>query len=328
MFPRSFLIALFAASVATANAEQMLFEDTFGQPLPRNNGSRDAGHGWEGGTELRQSGPLAPVKYTHNGAEWRVQNQLNDLAKGVESRFFTLPDKWLLVGPAWELDSADGSYEVVFEFSPPDANSQTAGGKEKRPPASAAEAALVIGQEQTAAGTLPDPQSIAVVVQTDPGVPSPVWVDGAEVAAFEPNPAGPSVRVVTIRWKQKKGAVSDIEAELDGQTIKISQTLPSGLGAPKVQIGGPWSPDSGLRGQPFQLPHRAPARLRQKAKPITDLTASSLRTLGSVGQFPHEPVVARNHQMTTENYDKEDQPAAGGRGHCPCDVLARSGRRS
>jgi hypothetical protein len=138
MFPRGFLIALFAASVATADAEQMLFEDTFGQSLPRNNGSRDAGHGWEGGTELRQSGPLAPVKYTHNGAEWRVQNQLNDLAKGVESRFFTLPDKWLLVGPAWELDSADGSYEVVFEFSPPDADSQTAGARKsarrRRPP--------------------------------------------------------------------------------------------------------------------------------------------------------------------------------------------------
>jgi len=238
VFSRSFLVAFLAASVATVDAEQMLFEDTFGQSLPRNMGSRDAGHSWEGGTELRQSGPLAPVKYTHNGAEWRVQNQLVVLAKGVESRFFTLPDEWLLVGPAWELDSADGSYEVVFEFSQPDANSQTAGGKEKRPPASAAEAVLVIGQEQTAAGNLPDPQSIAVVVQTDPGVPSSVWVDGGEAAAFEPNPAGPSVRVVTIRWKQEKGVVSDIEAELDGQTIKISQTLPSGFGAPKVQIGG------------------------------------------------------------------------------------------
>ena len=31
-----FATALFAASVATVDAEQMLFEDTFGQSLPRN----------------------------------------------------------------------------------------------------------------------------------------------------------------------------------------------------------------------------------------------------------------------------------------------------
>jgi hypothetical protein len=198
--------------VTPALAEETLFEDTFGQLLPRSVESRGDFHVAK---EIRQSGPLAPAAYAHNGEGWQAQTHFFP-QDGVVCRLFPKAE-WLLASPAWELDSADGNYEVTFEFSYPDATtSHLAEGETGRPPAPVAETILEVGQTQPTRGK----SSIAVVVRSGPGQPSLFMVDGQPAGEFAGDSKGQPPHTATIRWKQEGGVVSDIVAELDGQKIE------------------------------------------------------------------------------------------------------------
>lgn len=221
-------------TMTSASAQQALFEDTFGQTLPRSEQSRGDFHV---GKEARQSGPLAPVEYTHNGEDWQAQTHFFP-QDGVVCRLFPL-QPWLLATPAWELDSADGTYEVVFEFSHPDETTHyLAHDDTGRPPAPNSETILIVGQAppHQATGGQGHPQSISVVVRTDPGLPSLVRVNGQTAGEFAPGTKGQPPHTVTIRWKQEGGVVRDIVAALDGQEIEADGEFT--FTAPKVLFGG------------------------------------------------------------------------------------------
>jgi hypothetical protein len=217
-----------ALAVTTAGAQQTLFEDTFGQMLPRSVESRGDFHV---GKETRQNGPLAPVEYTHNGEGWQAQTHFFP-KDGVICRLFPV-SKLLLAAPGWDLDSADGTYEVVFEFSHPDSASHfLAQDDTGRPPAPVAETILAVGQTQPTSGK----SSISVVARTAPELPSLFMVGGQKAGEFAANSNAPSPRVVKIRWKQEGGVVSDIEAELDGEKIQADGGF--AFAGPKVLFGG------------------------------------------------------------------------------------------
>jgi hypothetical protein len=229
LFP--FLLAL---TVTTGSAQQTLFEDTFGQSLPRTVESRGDFHV---GKETRQSGPLAPVEYTHNGEEWQAQTHFWP-ADGVICRLFPVRP-WLLASPGWELDQADGTYEVVFQFGHPDATSHFLAADETgRPPAPNSETVLLVGQ--TPAGqtldNLPLARSIAISVRTDSNLPSLVRIDGKPAGEFAPGTKGQPPHTIKIRWKQSGGVIGDIAVELDEQTIEADGGF-SFAGA-KVLFGG------------------------------------------------------------------------------------------
>lgn len=228
-----FLLALLTLTVTTAGAQQTLFEDTFGQLLPRSVESRGDFHV---GKETRQNGPLAPVEYTHNGEGWQAQTHFFP-QDGVICRLFPVRP-WLLASPGWELDQADGTYEVVFEFSHPDSASHfLAQDDTGRPPASNAETVLVVGEALPGGETDKLPaRGIAVVVRTSPDLPSFLRVDGKPAGEFAANSNAPSPRMVKIRWKQEGGVVSDIEAELDGEKIQADGGF--AFAGPKVLFGG------------------------------------------------------------------------------------------
>jgi hypothetical protein len=219
--------------MTTASAQQTLFEDTFGQTLPRTVESRGDFHV---GKEVRQSGPLAPVEYTHNGKEWQAKTQFFP-QDGVVCRLFPMQPR-LLATPGWELDPADGTYEVVFQFGHPDATSRHLAEDETgRPPASNAETVLVVGQALP--GEKADKlsaQSIAVVVRTSPDMRSFVRVDGKPAGEFAAGTKGEPPHTAKIRWKQTGGVISDIVAELDDQKIEADGGFT--FAAPKVLFGG------------------------------------------------------------------------------------------
>jgi hypothetical protein len=222
------LLALLTLTVTTAGAQQTLFEDTFGQMLPRSVESRGDFHV---GKETRQNGPLAPVEYTHNGENWQAQTHFFP-QDGVICRLFPKAE-WLLAAPGWDLDSADGTYEVVFEFSHPEAASHfLAQDDTGRPPAPVAETMVVVGQTLPTSGK----SSISIVARTAPGLPSLFMVDGQPAGEFAAHTDGPSPRVVKIRWKQEGGVVRDIEAELDGEKIQADGGF--AIAGPKVLFGG------------------------------------------------------------------------------------------
>jgi hypothetical protein len=231
---RCILPSLLALTVASAGAEQTLFEDTFGQMLPRSVESRGDFHVAK---EIRQRGPLAPAAYAHNGEGWQAQTHFFP-QDGVVCRLFPNAE-WLLASPAWELDSADGSYEVVFEFSHPEARSHHLAQDEAgRPPAPNSETVLAIGQAQPGQplDSLPLARSIAVIVRTDAASPSLVRIDGKPAGEFAAGTKGEPPHVVKIRWKQEGGVVSDIETELDGQKIQADGGFT--FAGPKVLFGG------------------------------------------------------------------------------------------
>ena len=222
-----------ALAVASAEAKQILFEDTFGKLLTPSQESRGDFHV---GKETRQKGPLAPVDYTQNGEGWQAQTHFFP-KDGVNCRLFPVM-QWLLATPGWELDPADGTYEIVFEFSHPDAASNHLAQDETgRPPAPNAETVLLVG-EALPGGTaekLPA-RGIAVVVRTSPDLPSFVRVGGLPAGEFAAGPKGKGPRAIKVRWKQSRKEIRDIVVELDGQKIKVGGT--SVFAAPKVLFGG------------------------------------------------------------------------------------------
>jgi hypothetical protein len=171
------------------------------------------------------------VEYTHNGEGWQAQTQFWP-KEGVVCRLFPVMP-WLLATPGWELDPADGTYEIVFEFSHPDAASHHLVGDEVgRPPAPVAETILEVGQTQPTPGK----SSVSIVVRTNPGLPSLFMVEGQKAGEFAANPAAPSPRVVKIRWKQKGGWVSNIQAELYGKKLQADGGFI--LAGAKILFGG------------------------------------------------------------------------------------------
>jgi len=231
---RLLLPPLLALAFASAGAQQTLFEDTFGQMLPPSEGSRGDFHV---GQETRQNGPLAPVEYTHNGEGWQAQTHFFP-QDGVVCRLFPL-QQWLLASPAWDLDSDDGTYEVVFEFSHPDATSHFLAADETgRPPAPNTETILAVGQTPPTQplDSLPFSRSIAVIVRTDPDLPSLIRVDGQPAGEFAPGTKDGPPNKAMIRWKQEGGTVSNIEIELDGEKIEADGGFT--FAAPKVLFGG------------------------------------------------------------------------------------------
>jgi hypothetical protein len=231
---RFLFLPLLALAVSSARAQQTLFEDTFGQLLPRSEDSRGDFHV---GKETRQNGPLAPVDYAHNGEGWQAQTQFWS-QDGVISRLFPL-QSWLLATPDWELDQANGTYEVVFEFSHPDRTSHHLAGDEVgRPPAPNSETILVVGQTPLTQplDSVPFSRSIAVIVRTDPGLPSLIRIDGQPAGEFAPGTKDGPPNKAMIRWKQEGGTVSNIEIELDGEKIEADGGFT--FAAPKVLFGG------------------------------------------------------------------------------------------
>lgn len=227
---RLLLLPLLALAGASAVAQQTLFEDTFGQPLPRSAGGEEADRDFNFGKDIRQSGPLAPVDYTHNGERWQAQRNSN------VCRLYPVT-RWLLATPGWDLDSADGTYEVVFEFGYPGATTGFAS-HDAGPPAPVAETVLAIGltPSEGALEALPGSGFVAVIVRTAPGLPSVVRVDGKLAGEFEPAGDGAAPWRVKIRWKQESGTVRDIEVDLDGQKIEAKGGFT--FAAPKVLFGG------------------------------------------------------------------------------------------
>jgi hypothetical protein len=61
-------------------------------------------------------------------------------------------------------------------------------------------------------------------------------VDGQRAGEFAANPAAPSPRVVKIRWKQKGGWVSNIQAELNGKKLQADGGFI--LAGAKILFGG------------------------------------------------------------------------------------------
>jgi hypothetical protein len=188
------------------------------------------------GTDSRQTGPLAPVDYTHNGEEWQAQTQFNPVG-GVVCRLF--PNQpWVAASPAWEMDSRDGTYEVVFKFSHPNELTPHLGGDEfNRPPAATGETLLLIGQ------SVPDEtdelqlnEGFGVIHRSNPDLQSLLWIGGKQWGEFEPGEAEEITHTIRLRWTQLGGVVRDIEAELDGQILKDEGGF--SLAAPKVQFGG------------------------------------------------------------------------------------------
>jgi hypothetical protein len=235
MMVRLFLFSLLALTVASASAQQTLFEDTFGQMLSTAAGGHEADRDFNFAKEMRQSGPLAPVDYSHNGKPWQAQTNLSRSQKMC--RLYP-QQTWLLSTPGWDLDSADGTYEVVFEFSHPDVTTQfLSRDGVQQPPAPVSETILAIGLTPPTGPleALPGAGYIAVIVRTDPGAPSIVRVDGRPAGTFEPVIEVPSPRLVKIRWAQEGGTVRDIEVELDGQKIEADGGLT--FAAPKVLFG-------------------------------------------------------------------------------------------
>jgi len=228
-----FFLALLTLTVTTAGAQQTLFEDTFGQLLPRSEDSRGDFHVLK---ETRQNGPLAPVEYTHNGEGWQAQTHFFP-QDGVVCRLFPVM-RWLLATPGWELDPADGTYEIVFEFSHPDAASHHLVGDEVgRPPAPNSETVLLVGEALPggAAEKLPA-RGIAVVVRTSPDLPSYVRVDGKPAGEFAAGTKGQPPHTIKVRWKQSGGVIGDIVVELDEQKIEADGGFT--FAAPKVLFGG------------------------------------------------------------------------------------------
>jgi hypothetical protein len=230
---RLLLPPLLALTVATAGAQQTLFEDTFGQLLPRSEASRGD---FQVGKETRQNGPLAPVEYTHNGEGWQAQTHFWP-KEGIVCRLFPVMH-WLLATPGWELDPADGTYEIVFEFSHPDAASHHLVGDEVgRPPAPNSETVLLVGEALPggAAEKLPA-RGIAVGVRTSPDLPSFVRIDGKPAGEFAAGTKGQPPHSVKVRWTQEGGTIRNIEVELDGQKIESDGGFT--FAAPKVLFGG------------------------------------------------------------------------------------------
>jgi hypothetical protein len=224
------LVALLSLAVTTGHAGQTLFEDYFGQRLPRALESRGD---FNTGTDQRQSGSLAPADYTHNGEDWQAQTQFN-AAEGAVCRLFP-SQTWLVASPAWELDAADGRYEIVFEFSHPDSTTQQQTDQNK-PPAPTTETVLLLGQG------LPDPAAqlqpangLAVVYRTNPELPSLLLMFGQQVGEFRPTATGENHHTIKLRWRQEGGAMRDIEAELDGVTLKDDGVY--SLATPKLLFG-------------------------------------------------------------------------------------------
>jgi hypothetical protein len=226
-----FLIPLLSLTAVANAGDTILFEDTFGQTLPRNSLSRGD---FNVGTDSRQSGPLAPVNYTHNGESWQAQTQFNPV-EGVVCRLFP-KQPWLAASPEWELDSSDGTYEMVLEFSLPNEFSPHQNA-ENKPGAPVAEALLLIGQSvPEGAEELRLNQGFAVNYRANPDQPSLFWVYGQNVGEFEPTREGETQHTIKIRWTQKDRVVSDIEAELNGEIVKDQGGF--SLEDPKVQFGG------------------------------------------------------------------------------------------
>jgi hypothetical protein len=229
MKSRLLLLPFLALAGASAVAQQTLFEDTFGQMLPRSAGSDEADRNFDFGKEIRQSGPLAPVDYTHNGERWQAQRN------GNVCRLYPVTT-WLLATPGWDLDSADGTYEVVFEFGFPNATTPFFS-EEAGPPAPVAETILAIGLTPPtgALEALPGSGFVAVIARAAPGQPSVVRVDGKPAGEFAPAGDGELPNQVKIRWKQEGGTVRDIEVDLDGQKIEAEGGF--AFAAPKVLFG-------------------------------------------------------------------------------------------
>lgn len=227
------LFPVLALTLASAGAQQTLFEDTFGQMLPRSEDSRGDFHV---GKEIRQGGPLSPAEYSHNGQDWQAQTQFWP-KDGVVCRLFPL-QSWLLATPAWELDPADGIYEVVFEFGHPDATSNHLTQEDTgRPPAQNAETVLVVGETLPGgeADKLPA-RGIAVVVRTSPDLPSFLLVDGKPAGEFAAGAKGQPPHTVKVRWKQSGGVIGDIVVELDDRKIEADGGFT--FAGPKVLFGG------------------------------------------------------------------------------------------
>lgn len=224
------LPVIFALAVSTAGAQQTLFEDAFGQSLPRTVESRGDFHV---GKEVRQTGPLAPAAYALSGEGWQAQTHFN-ATEGVLCRLFPRKE-WLTAVPAWELDPADGTYEVVFEFSAPDENTlRLAQDPENRPPALTAETMLVIGLAELPVVDDKKPlrQCISLAYRAKADAPSLLRVDGRVAGNLQVDTTGAGPRTMKIRWKQESGVVGDIDAELDGNKLQADGGF--SFAAPKV----------------------------------------------------------------------------------------------
>jgi len=209
------LIPLISLVTVATGGDTILFEDTFGQSLPRNPLSRGD---FNVATDSRQSGALAPVDYTHNGEGWQAQTQFNPV-DGVVCRLFP-KQPWLAASPGWELDSSDGTYEMEFEFSLPGEFSPHQNA-ENKPAAPVGETFLLIGQyAPEVAEELRLDRGFGVIHRSNPQISSLFWVDGQSVGEFEPGQEGENHHRIKIRWSQKDRVVSDIEAELNGETLK------------------------------------------------------------------------------------------------------------
>jgi hypothetical protein len=237
VFPKmklpSFLFSVLFLGISPLIRGETLFEDTFGQFLPRSAESRG---GFNVGIEARQSGPLAPKKYTHNGQGWQSQTQFWP-RDGVICRLFPR-STWLAASPSWELDASDGNYEVVFTFSHPNQNStQLSDADLQRPPAPVAETIVIIGQPAPEGEEeLRIANGIVVVQRTSTENPSLFRRGGQLIGEFEPAAQWDGEHTIRIRWTQKGGIVSNIEAECNGQVLKDDGGYP--LAAPTVQFGG------------------------------------------------------------------------------------------
>jgi hypothetical protein len=231
-FP-SFLLSVLFLGMSPLIGGEILFEDTFGQSLPRGPESRGD---FNVETEARQSGPLAPKKYTHNGEDWQAQTQFWP-REGVICRLFPR-STWLAANPAWQLDTSDGTYEVVFTFSHPNQNStQLNAADSQRPPAPVAETIVIIGQPAPEGEEeLRITDGIVVVQRTSTANPSLFRIGGQQVGEFDPAEEWCGEHTIKIRWTQKGGTVSNIEAECNGQVVKDDGGFP--LAAPTVQFGG------------------------------------------------------------------------------------------
>jgi hypothetical protein len=231
-FP-SLLFSVLFLGISPLIGGGILFEDTFGQSLPRGPESRGD---FNVETEARQSGPLAPKKYTHNGEGWQAQTQFWP-QDGVICRLFPSAN-WLAASPAWELDTSDGTYEVVFTFSHPNQDSTHLSDADlQRPPAPVAETIVIIGQPAPAGDEeLRIADGIVVVQRTSTDHPSTLQIDGQQIGEFDPAAQWDGEHTIKIRWTQKGGIVSNIEAECNGQVVKDVGGF--SLTAPTFQFGG------------------------------------------------------------------------------------------